>query len=109
MRYASRFLAWLESIKTAAAAPKGAISIVVGDATACLEVAGLIDVAAEVARLKKETGKLEGEVAGIDKKLANEQFVAKAPPEIIEEQHERRAAAVATHAKLTDALKQLQA
>jgi valyl-tRNA synthetase len=102
-------LARLESIKTATAAPKGAIGIVVGDTTACLEVAGLIDVAAEVARLKKETAKLEGEMAGIDRKLANEQFVAKAPPEIIEEQHERRAAAVATHAKLTDALKQLQA
>jgi valyl-tRNA synthetase len=102
-------LARLQNIKTAAAAPKGAISIVVGDTTACLEVAGLIDVAAEVVRLKKETAKLESEMAGIDNKLANQQFVAKAPPEIIEEQHERRAAAVATHAKLTDALKQLQA
>ena len=59
-------------------------------------------------RLKKETAKLEAEISGIDKKLANAQFVAKAPPEVVEEQHERRAAAQAALAKLRDALKQLE-
>ena len=54
---------------------------------------GLIDLKAEIVRLDKEIARLKGEIRGIDKKLANEQFVAKAPPEVIEEQHERRAAA----------------
>ncbi len=68
----------------------------------------LIDLAAEKVRLKKEIARLEGEISGIDKKLANEQFVAKAPPEVVEEQHERRTAAEAARVKLSDALKQLE-
>ncbi len=68
----------------------------------------LIDLGAELARLEKEVGRLKGDIAGIDKKLANQQFVAKAPPEVVEEQHERRAAAEAALAKLGDALGQLK-
>jgi valyl-tRNA synthetase len=92
----------------AAAAPKGAIRIVQDEATACLEVAQFIDLKAETARLEKEIARLNADVAGIDKKLSNQQFVAKAPPEIIEEQHERKATAAAALVKLGDALKQLK-
>jgi valyl-tRNA synthetase len=102
-------LARLESIAVADEPPKGAVRIVLGEATACLGVAHLIDLKAEIARLEKEVAKLKGEVAGIDKKLSNEQFVAKAPPEVVEEQHERRATAEAAIAKLSDALTQLKA
>ena len=101
-------LARLESIALAKEPPKGAIRIVQDEATACLAVANLIDLAAEKARLKKEITRLEGEISGIDKKLANAQFVAKAPPEVVEEQHERRAAAETARVKLSDALKQLE-
>ena len=101
-------LARLESIELAKEAPKGAIRIVIGEATACLAVASLIDLTAEKARLTKETAKLEAEIVGIDKKLANAQFLAKAPPEVVEEQHERRTSAQAASAKLRDALKQLE-
>ncbi len=61
------------------------------EATACLYVAALIDLKAEIARLEKEIARHKGDIAGIDKKLSNEQFVAKAPPEVVEEQHERPA------------------
>jgi valyl-tRNA synthetase len=101
-------LARLETVSVAKEAPKGAIRIVIDEATACLDIASLIDLKAEIARLEKEIARLTGEIAGIDKKLANEQFVAKAPPEVIEEQHERRAAAEAALVKLADALKQLK-
>ena len=58
--------------------------------------------------LEKEIAKHKADIAGIAKKLSNEQFVAKAPPEVVEEQHERRAAAEAALVKLGDALVQLK-
>jgi valyl-tRNA synthetase len=100
-------LARLDSVKVAAEAPKGAIRIVQDEATACLPVADLIDLAAETARLRKELAKHQADIQGIDKKLSNAQFVAKAPPEVVEEQHERRNAALEAVTKLSDALKQL--
>jgi len=102
-------LARLEKVDVAGAAPKGAVRIVIDEATACLDIASLIDLKAELVRLDKEVARLKGEVDGIDKKLANAQFVAKAPPEVIEEQHTRRAAAEAAIVKLSDALVQLKA
>jgi valyl-tRNA synthetase len=101
-------LARLSQVTLATAAPKGAIRIVQDEATACLEVAQFIDLKAETARLEKEIARLNADIAGIDKKLSNQQFVAKAPPEIIEEQHERKATAAAALVKLGDALKQLK-
>ena len=102
-------LARLESVSVAAEPPKGAVRIVLDEATLCLEVASLIDLKAEIARLEKEVAKHKADIAGIEKKLSNEQFVAKAPPEVIEEQHTRRAAAEAGIQKLGDALAQLKA
>ncbi|MEQ1785326.1 MAG: hypothetical protein ABMA14_28605, partial [Hyphomonadaceae bacterium] len=74
-----------------------------------LDIAALIDLKAEIARLEKEVAKHKGDIAGIEKKLSNEQFVAKAPPEVIEEQHARRATSEAAILKLGDALVQLKA
>ena len=67
------------------------MQIVHGGAVAALPVADFIDIAAEKARLAKEKDKAEKEIAGIDKKLANKNFVDKAPPAVVEEQHTRRA------------------
>jgi len=101
-------LARLESITVAGEAPKGSVRLVIDEATACLDIASLIDLKAEIARLEKEVAKHQADIAGIDKKLSNEQFMAKAPPEVVEEQHERRAAAEASVIKLSDALRQLK-
>jgi valyl-tRNA synthetase len=51
-------------------------------------LAGLIDVAAERARLDKKLAKLQKQVEGMDRKLANEAFVAKAPPEVVAKERE---------------------
>ena len=78
-------LARIENISTIAEPPKGAVQIVHGDATYALPVADVIDISAELARLEKNQGKLLGESKGLNAKLGNENFVAKAPPAVVEE------------------------
>ena len=62
---------------------------------------------AERTRLSKERDRLKADVAKIDAKLANADFVKRAPEEVVEEQRERREAALARIAKLDEALKRL--
>jgi valyl-tRNA synthetase len=102
-------LARLDGISFAKAPPKGAAQIVVGETTAALPLAGVIDMEAERARLKREIEKCVAEIRKVDAKLANESFVAKAPPEVVEENHERRAVFEATMLKLQAALKRVEA
>ncbi|MBN9304143.1 MAG: valine--tRNA ligase [Devosia sp. 67-54] len=87
--------------------PESSAQLVIGEATFALPLKGIIDFDAERVRLKREIAKEEVEIAKIDKKLGNEQFVAKAPPEVIEEQRERRAEAVARLERLKAALARL--
>ena len=57
-------------------APAGAVQIVLDEATLALPLAGIIDVAAESKRLKREIDKVGSEIRQLDAKLANEKFVA---------------------------------
>ena len=59
-------------------APAGAVQIVLDEATLALPLAGIIDVAAESKRLKREIDKVGSEIRQLDAKLANEKFVARA-------------------------------
>ncbi|MEM6901228.1 MAG: class I tRNA ligase family protein, partial [Pseudomonadota bacterium] len=101
-------LARLDSIYTDDDVPAGAVSIVLDEATLALKVSALIDRKAESERLKKRISGLEKDIGGIEKKLANEKFLANAPPEIVEEQHQRKADAGAELSKLSDAFTQLE-
>jgi valyl-tRNA synthetase len=103
-------LARLNAIDIATGAPsKGAVQVVVDEATFTLPLAGVIDVRREQARLQKEMEKAGSEISKWTAKLGNEAFVAKAPPEVIEEQRERLAEATASRAKLAAALERLAA
>ncbi len=102
-------MARLEKFELADAAPAGSVKTVVDEATVALEIADLIDAGEEVARLDKQLGKLTGEITGLEKRLGNEAFVAKAPPEVVAEQRERLTDLQGTRDKLSVAREQLAA
>ncbi len=87
--------------------PKGAVQIVLDEATAVLPLAAVIDVSKELERLKREMTKADSEIAKFDKKLANAQFLSKAPTAVVEEQKERRAESAQLRDKLAAALGRL--
>jgi valyl-tRNA synthetase len=101
-------LSRLADISFADSAPEGAVQLLVRGEVAALPLKGVIDLAAERARLEKEIGKADGDIKRVDAKLANEKFVANAPEEIVEEEKEKREAAVARKTKLQEALERLK-
>ena len=102
-------LARLDTAAVAEAAPEGSVTLVLEDCAANLPLADVIDVSAEKARLSKALAKAEKEAGGIEKKLGNQGFLAKAPEEVIEEQRDRLAAAQSEAARLNAALERLVA
>ena len=71
--------------------PEDAVSVVDGGLEVFVVVGGLVDLAAEVAQLRKGLAKAEGELAGVTKTLGNAGFVAKAAPAIIERKRSQQA------------------
>ncbi len=100
-------IARASSIGFADAAPPQSAQVVVRGETVAMPLAGLIDIGAEKARLAKELGKLDADIAGTERKLSNPDFVARAPEEVIEENRERVASAKARQAKIREALARL--
>jgi valyl-tRNA synthetase len=101
-------MARLADISFADRAPEGAVQLLVRGEVAALPLKGVIDFSAERARLDKELAKAEADINRVDAKLANEKFVANAPEEIVEEEKEKREAAVARKAKILEALERLK-
>lgn len=100
-------LARAEDIAMADAAPAGSAQIIVGEATICLPLAGVIDLAAEKARLSKDAGKLEADISKIEKKLSNPKFVEKAPDEVVAGEREKVAESKEKLDKINVALSRL--
>jgi valyl-tRNA synthetase len=103
-----RRMARLSDISFAERAPEGAAQLLVRGEVAALPLKGVIDLAAEKARLDKELAKAEADIKRVDAKLGNEKFVANAPDEIVEEEKEKREAAEARKAKILEALERLK-
>ena len=104
-----RRLARLSTITIAESAPRSSVQLIVRGEVAALPLEGVVDLEAEVARLDKERAKLAGDIDKIDVKLANADFLARAPEEIVDEQRERRDAAQARRRKIEEALARLSA
>jgi valyl-tRNA synthetase len=72
------------SVGNAVERPKSAATAVVNDATIFVSLEGIVDFAKEIERLEKEINKLTNESATVLKKLNNEDFLGKAPVEVVE-------------------------
>ncbi|MGD0722985.1 MAG: valine--tRNA ligase [Roseiarcus sp.] len=101
-------LARVTQIDFAAAAPRGSVPILVRGALASIPLGDLVDLPAERARLAKEVARERKDVAAIEAKLANPDFIARAPEEVVEENRERREAAFERIAKLEAAQARLE-
>jgi valyl-tRNA synthetase len=101
-------LARVSEISSAPSAPQGSVQLVVRGEVAALPLKGVIDLAAERARLDKEMAKADADIKRVDAKLGNEKFVANAPEEIVEEEKERREEAVGRKTKIATALERLK-
>ena len=101
-------LARVGDISFAEAAPRGAVQLVVRGDIAALPLKGVIDLAAERARLAKEMAKCDADIARVEAKLGNPNFVARAPEEVVEEEKEKREEAQLRKAKIAEALLRLE-
>jgi valyl-tRNA synthetase len=87
------YLAGLARTSLAAAGPEvtrpgASASFSTADVDGFIPLEGIVDREAELARQRKEADKVRGFIAGHEKKLANQGFAAKAPPEVVEQVRE---------------------
>jgi valyl-tRNA synthetase len=78
-------------VLAAGAAAPPAAAATVGEMTLLVPMAGLIDPAAERARLEKRIGKLNEEIGRANAKLGNDNFVRSAPEAVVAQEHARLA------------------
>jgi valyl-tRNA synthetase len=71
--------------------PAASALAVVGPSEVYVELAGVVDLAAERARLEKEVRRAGDAVASIESKLARPEFVERAPAAVVERERERLA------------------
>jgi valyl-tRNA synthetase len=102
-------LARLERIEIAQTTAKGAIEVVLDEASLAVFIAEAIDKAAELRRLGRELDKVAGEAGKLRAKLDNQGFLAKAPPEVVADIRERLAEAESARARLAEARDRLAA
>jgi valyl-tRNA synthetase len=103
-----RRMARLSEISFADGAPQGSVQLIVRGEVAALPLKGVIDFAAEKARLEKELAKVDADVVRIDAKLGNPDFVARAPEEVVDGEREKREELVQRRAKIVEALERLK-
>ena len=69
--------------------PRGSVLSVAGDVEVLVGLLGLVDAAHELERVERSLKKLEKDIVGLEKRLANKGFVDKAPPEVVAEAREQ--------------------
>jgi valyl-tRNA synthetase len=87
--------------------PGTSASFSLSDADGFIPLEGVVDREAELARQKKEAEKIRGFMTGHERKLANESFVAKAPPEVVEQVRETLAGLANQLASVEEIIRQL--
>jgi valyl-tRNA synthetase len=94
--------------ETGGSIPQSARTVVRADIEVVVPLRGLVDLDAERARIQKEIGKADKEIAAVGKKLSNDKFVANAPAEVVEKERTRLADETSRRQKLLTALEALE-
>jgi valyl-tRNA synthetase len=89
------------------AAPEQAIALIADGVEVYLPLAGMIDLAQELARLDAEIASARGDIERSEKMLENEQFTSRAKPEIVQKEREKLASHQQKLAKLQERRKEL--
>jgi valyl-tRNA synthetase len=89
--------------------PKAAATVLVDGATVYVLLEGIIDFTQEQIRLEKEIGKLSKELSGMNKKLGNEDFLKKAPAEVVDGVREKHAAMIEKQHALEATMERIKA
>ncbi|HCI09069.1 MAG: valine--tRNA ligase [Rhodobacteraceae bacterium] len=97
----------IESLTAVDTMPKGTAALAVSGGAFGIPLDGIIDVAAEKARLEKTLGKLAKELGGLRGRLNNPKFADSAPAEVIEETKANLALRENEESKLKDALSRI--
>jgi len=105
---AIKSLARMEVIEFADAVPEGSAQIVVGEATVCLPLKGVVDLSGEQARLEKEIETLDKDIKIVSGKLGNEKFIANAPDAVVQENRDRLTECEDKKAKVLEALERIK-
>ncbi len=88
------------SVENTGQRPKSAATSVVDNATIFVNLEGIIDFGQEINRLDKEINKLANELSIVSKKLRNEDFLSKAPKDVVEKVKEKQEALMEKQQKL---------
>ena len=88
--------------------PPTAATAIVDGASIFVSLEGIIDFAKERSRLEKEITKLTGKLAIVSKKLDNQNFLNKAPEEIVEKEKQKYARTVEKQQKLQATLEKVK-
>jgi valyl-tRNA synthetase len=104
-------LARLKSFTVAAPGerPKSAATAVIENAAVFVPLEGILDIDKEVMRLEKEMAKIDKELTGISKKLNNEDFLAKAPEDVVEKVREKHRGLMEKRQKLDVNMEKIKA
>lgn len=100
-------LARVEALLASEPFPKGSITVSVQGSVFNLELAGIVDILAEKARLQKSRDKLQKEIAGLNGRLGNSKFVASAPDDVVESTKEKLAEKSSEAGILSEAIARL--
>ena len=104
-------LACVSELTVTDAAPSdaaGMVTLATADASLYLPLADLVDVEQELARIAKEKEKAEEGLRRIEAKLSNENFVSKAPANVVEGQRQQAEKYRALIAKLEESAAQMR-
>ena len=88
--------------------PPGCVSFFLPGVEVYVKVGELIDVAKEIERIKKKLSGVEKDIKKLEKKLSNENFLRRAPKEVVEKNQSELAELREIHEKLSNTLRQLE-